>query len=139
MMTATDITIPVQRHYEVYEEKKPAFLPFRFFFTLRQLVALAVGGAWAELRLRRERSQPRKWRYGVLKFALLFFYPYISMLSLFFGFDLAVFFVAGVIAVSYLFIKGREQKKYHLPFNAVLLFCSCIILGWAVLTLYDNI
>ncbi|MCP4123655.1 MAG: AarF/ABC1/UbiB kinase family protein [Bacteroidetes bacterium] len=75
MMTATDITIPIQRHYEVYEEKKPAFMPFRFFFTLRQLVALAVGGAWAELRLRRERRQPRKWRYGVLKFALFFFYP----------------------------------------------------------------
>ncbi|MCP4123656.1 MAG: hypothetical protein GY751_18050 [Bacteroidetes bacterium] len=71
--------------------------------------------------------------------AVAFFYPYMSMLSLFFGFDLAIFFVAGVIAVSYLFIKGREQKKYHLPFNAVLLFCSCIILGWAVLMLYDRV
>jgi len=70
---------------------------------------------------------------------IAFFYPYMSMMSLFFGFDLAAFMVAGVIAVCYLFIKGREQKKFHVSFNAVLLLCSFIILGWTVLRLYDGV
>ena len=77
-MTATDVNLPVQRHYEVYVEKKPAIMLFRFFYTLRQSVALVIGGVWAELRMRRERKQARKWRYGALKAILLFFYPFMN-------------------------------------------------------------
>jgi ubiquinone biosynthesis protein len=85
-MTVSEVNLQV-RKYEVYREKKPGLLVFRLLFTLRHLCALALGGAWAELRWRRETRQPRKWRYGLLRFFLLFFWPFLDhkMISESFG------------------------------------------------------
>ena len=76
-MTVSEVNLKVQR-YDVYEEKKPALLVFRATYTLKHLIALLLGGAWASLRQRRELGRRRQWRYGALRFVLLFFWPFLD-------------------------------------------------------------